>query len=61
MCSPVIISFALQIYFRKFFSMHFNPANGGRKQECYFTKNRFARDGRDIFWISDVPHLLKVR
>ena len=40
---------------RKFFQMH---KFGSSKEPVYKTKNLYAND-RDIFFFSDVPHLIK--
>ena len=42
---------------RKFFRMH---STQNRKGEVtYKTKNPYSQDGRDIYFMSDVPHLIK--
>lgn len=42
---------------RKFFHMHSAKANACCP--CYKTKNPYSEDERDIFFMSDVPHLMK--
>lgn len=42
---------------RKFFRMHHD---GGKDDICYKTKNPYAEDGCNIYFVSDVPHLAKM-
>ena len=41
---------------RRFFRMHHN---GSKDDICYKTKNPYATDGRNVYFVSDVPHLKK--
>lgn len=39
---------------RKFFQMHHE---GNKNDICYKTKNLYAKDDRNVYFVSDVPHL----
>jgi hypothetical protein len=41
---------------RKFFRMH---STGEKSAVCYKTPNPYAEDSRELYFISDVPHLMK--
>ena len=41
---------------RKFFRMHHD---GGKDSICYKTKNPYAKEERNVYFVSDVPHLKK--
>lgn len=42
---------------RKFFKMHTTQNRMGTV--TYKTKNPYSPDGRDVYFVSDVPHLIK--